>query len=323
MGLASLFKAWAAVLREQEDEVPAFHGFDKDPLSPLSETTPAEKYVLSSRVLKGLRFLFFVLCYLFELVWYRKDTERVIFVPGQYLQHLRDKALQELASESNKEDKPFISEGDILFSWWSRTMVSVLEPAPERTILLMNVFDTRPTLAEDLIPPNSAFLGNAVFSAFTILSARQVLEGPLSFVASKLRHSLEQQRTREQIQAFSAFQKRWFEKTGHMPIFGDPGMLLIVCSNWHKGRFFEVDFSAAAIAPGVPLTQRSNKLGRPSYINVTGHNRGMSTRNMGPVVGKDAAGNWWLAWTMRTDAWPAVEQQLRAMTDEDSGLDAS
>jgi len=324
MGLAGLFKAWTAVLRGQEDEVPAFHGFDKDPLVPLSETTPAEKYIFSGRVLKGLRMLIFVLHYIFELVWYRKDAERVVFISSQYLQYLREKVLQELDSESKKEEKSFVSESDILFSWWSQITLSALKPAPERMVLLMNVFDIRPTLAGDLVSPNSVFIANAFFPIYTFLSACQVLNGPLSFVASQLRRSLEQQRTREQVQAFAALQKRSLDKTGNALMIGYPSVLLIICSNWHKGRFFEVDFSAAVIAPGVPLTQRANKLGRPSYINVIRRNHGFSTpnRNGGPVIGKDAAGNWWLVWTMRTEAWPAVEKQLKAITNEESGLDA-
>ncbi|KAL1964981.1 hypothetical protein VTN77DRAFT_6181 [Rasamsonia byssochlamydoides] len=313
MGLARLFQAWTAVLRGQEDQVPPFLGFDKDPLASLGEGTSPKQYVLSNKVLKGLRMLIFVLRFIFELVWYR-DEERVVFIPGQFLQQMRDSALKELAAESSGESTPFVSEGDVLFSWWSRIMLSALKPAADRMIVLMNVFDIRPTLAEDHVPPNSAFVSNAVFTAVTFLSARQILEKPVSFVASRLRAALEQQRTKEQVQALAALQKAAVAKTGNLALFGDPGLLLITCSNWSKGRFFEIDFSSAVIAPGVPLSQRTNKLGRASYINSAVHRNGMPTRYCGAVFGKDAAGNFWSAWTMRTETWPKIEEQLKALS---------
>lgn len=67
----------------------------------------------------------------------------------------------------------------------------------------------------------------------------------------------------------------------------------------------------------MPLDKRSNQLGRPSYINVT-VTKAYATRNTGVVIGKDAAGNWWCLYTLRKSVWPAVEQQLRSMADEDA-----
>jgi hypothetical protein len=313
MSLAVLFKAWTAVLRGQEDEVPLFHNLDKDPLSSLSEMTPAKKHVLWGRVLKGLNMLPFIVRYIFELIWYREEEDRVIFVPGQFLQDMRSKVLQELTDESNGAKTHFVSDGDVLLSWWVRTMLSALRPGANRTVSIMNIFDIRPTIAEDVVPPGSVLTRNAIFASYTILSTRQILEQSLSYTAAQLRRCLEEQRTREQVQALAALLKEAIEKTGLPPVIGDSDTLLIVSSNWHKGRFFEVDFSAAAITPGVPVTERANKLGRPSYINVTSHSKGISTRNAGSIIGKDGAGNWWLAWSMRKAAWPAVDRQLSAI----------
>jgi len=313
LGLAALFKAWTAVLRGREDEVPLFHGFSKDPLAPLSEMTPPEKHVLSGRVLKGLGMLLFVVRFLFELIWHHKVEERIIFLPGRYLERMRENALQELAAENNGREKPFISEGDVIFAWWSRTVLSALRPALHRTIVLMNVFDIRPTLANEIIPSNCAFVANATSVAYTCLSARRILQEPLSFVASQLRRSLEQQRTRQQVEALAALQKQTVERTGQQPIIGDSNMLLIICSNWHKSRFFDVDFSPAVLVSGVPLIGRSNKLGRPSYINPTSHIHNLPLRNCGVVIGKDADGNWWLNLRMTTEAWAKIEKELSGL----------
>lgn len=315
MGMSSFFRAWTAVLRGEEDQVPPFVGFNKDPMASLSEATPPERYVYFGKVMKGLSLAMFVVRIIFDLIWHPQEEERVIFVPAEYLQQMRDSALQELAAESNEGRTPFVSEGDVLYSWLSRVVLSALKPAADRTVALLNVFDVRSTL-EDRFPPNSAYIGNAVVSAFTFVPARRILEAPLSFVASQLRAALEQQRTREQIQAYVAIHTRAVDKTGQVPLFGDAGMLLLSCTNWAKGRLFEIDFSSAVIAPGLPLSQRANKLGRASYINVVPHKNRIPTRNSVSVVGKDAAGNFWTILSMRKEAWPKVDEYLRALSED-------
>jgi hypothetical protein len=319
MGLASLFQGWTAVLRGQEDQVPPFVGFEHDPLVTLSEVTPPKPYLLAHKLLKGVSFVMFVFRYLFDLVWYRKDEERIIFLPEKYLQRMRDNAIERLALQSSADEKPFISESDVILSWWSRVVLKALEPASNRTIAIMNIFDCRPILAElGHVPSAGAgLIANAVFPTYTFLSARQILEEPLGFIASRIRQSLKQQRTNEQLHALAVIQKTTLEKAGHPAVFGDSSLLMIVFSNWGKARFFQVDFSAAVIASGIPLSQRANQLGRPSYINLTGHKNGFSTRNTGPVIGKDAAGNWWLSYTLRSGAWVKVQQQLKLMSERD------
>jgi hypothetical protein len=310
MGLACIFKAWTAVLRGKEAEVPPFHGFETDPLSSLSETTSSDRFICFNRMLTGINMFLFAARYVFELLWYRNDEYRVIFLPGKYLNHMRETVMQELAAEADGPETPFVSESDVLLAWWIRTTLSALDPAPDRMVQIMNIFDIRSKLTQELPTPDRTFVGNAIFASYTFLRVRQILDERLSFVASQIRSDLIQQRTREQIEASAALQKSVIDRTGHLSLFGQPDQILIACSNWNKGRFFEVDFSAAVIAPGCPVMDRANGLGKASYINTTGENSGMSLRNMGPVIGKDAAGNWWLAWNMHTEAWPVIEKQL-------------
>jgi hypothetical protein len=319
MGLASLVQGWTAVLRGKEDEVPLFVGFKHDPLAGLSKATQPQRYVFADKLLKGTGFFLFAFRYLFDLLWYRKDDERVIFLPAKYMQLMRDNAMEELASRNTGDKKPFVSESDVLLSWWIRVVLRALKPATSRTIAIMNLFDCRSILGElgHIPSAGAALIANAVFATYTFLSVRQVLEEPLSFVASRIRQSLEQQRNQEQLQALVAISKATTEKAGHPPVFGNSSVLMIVCSNWGKARMFQVDFSPAVLASGLPLSQRVNQPGRPSYINVTGTKNGFSTRNCGPVIGKDAAGNWWLSFTLRSEIWTAVDQQLRLMSKEE------
>lgn len=77
MGLRALFDAWILVLRGQEDQLPPFYGFDVDPVANLGDSSPAEPHVLAGRQLKGLSFFVFVVRYVFDLLWWRKDEQRM------------------------------------------------------------------------------------------------------------------------------------------------------------------------------------------------------------------------------------------------------
>lgn len=140
------------------------------------------------------------------------------------------------------------------------------------------------------------------------------MEESLGVLASRLRHSL------EQFEAVVPFGKTAIEELGHPPVFGDSRLLMISYGNWTKGHFFEVDFSSAVVASGMPFSQRTHKLGRPSYINADKVNSGLSCRNTGQVIGKDAAGNWWLMFTIRAGAWAGVEEQPRRMSRPDINI---
>lgn len=88
MGLHSILQGWSAVLRGQEDEVPILVGFNHDPLAGLSETKPSQPYIFADKLLLGVSWLIFAFHYLFELFWYRKEEERIIFLPALYLQRM-------------------------------------------------------------------------------------------------------------------------------------------------------------------------------------------------------------------------------------------
>jgi hypothetical protein len=55
--------------------------------------------------------------------------------------------------------------------------------------------------------------------------------------------------------------------------------------------------------------ERKTPVGRPSYMNYTGRMVGM--RGSGPVLGRDAQGNWWFQWALRKSLWAKVEERIR------------
>ncbi|KAH1550971.1 hypothetical protein KXX57_009062 [Aspergillus fumigatus] len=311
MGLSSFLKAWTAVMNGREDQVPTFQQIGEDPAARFTDRTPAGTYVNSSFLLTGVRLLGFIASYLFELVWHRGQNERVICIPGRCLDEMREQAMHELAQQNKEGPAPFLSESDVLLAWWLKALIKALNPSPNRLVSLLNVFDIRSTALQESSSTNTAFITNAALPAITFLRTKEILREPVSFIAFHIRQSLVQQRTLSQIEAFFAFDKSASEK--HPPVFGEPTSVLVCCSNWHRGRFFEVDFSSAVLAPGIPLHDRVHPLGRPSCVIPTHHSGGLSLRNVGPIIGKDASGNWWLSCTVRTSAWVGIEQELNAL----------
>lgn len=312
MGIATLMNAWSLVLSGQEDQISPFHGFDADPLVTLG-ALPVEQSALASRQATGFNTVGFVARYMFEQLWWPKEETRVVCLPDSYLQGMKQTAIQELATQNTSDSKPFLSDGDIISAWWTRLAIQHLPRTSTRTIVISNGFSLRGVLAKDLLPSGTAYMSNAVYAVFAFISASDVFNKPLSYVASQVRQSIQEQGTREQIEAFTALLKTAKEATGRAPIFGDSSTQMLNFSNWTKGRFFDVDFSAAAAKQDLPLMERPNALGRPSYVQVITHMDGFSGRYSFPIFGKDAAGNYWSAGTLRASQWPVFEEALMGM----------
>ncbi|RAK98676.1 squalene cyclase [Aspergillus ibericus CBS 121593] len=306
----TFFKAWIAVLRGREDEVPDFIPFDHDPLCTLGSSASAQRYSNFGRVVRGVGLVVFGLRYLFDLLWFWKEEEHPIRLPGRCVDRLRETARKELAAATpSGGEAPFVSEGDVVVAWWVRTMVTALNPRPHRTIMVMNVFNVWALFDEWFPTGGAGFIGNAFFYSYTLLVANQVLQDTkLGHVASRNRQALMEHRTRDQVQAMTAIQRASLTRTP--PVVGDANLLFMACTNQHKARYFELDFSAAVVSPGLPLSERPHALGRPSYINDIEHCRAYPTRNVVRIIGKDAAGDYWLLFKTRPAAWPAIHRQL-------------
>jgi hypothetical protein len=178
----------------------------------------------------------------------------------------------------------------------------------------MNVANLR-GLLPDQLPENTeaVYISNAAISAYTLTTSGALASMSVGELALRLRRDLQAQRTPEQARHFVAWQRELLKQTGRSPLVGSWNQTTVGFSNWHRGRFFDMDFSSAVLRPGTPLEKRANKLGQPSLILTNGHADGFSTRNIGPLIGKDAAGNWWIQCSMRTGAWAQVEKQFEKL----------
>lgn len=315
MGISSLFHAWTAVLRGDPDEtIPTPTGMFQrdDPLAALSKRIPPEKYVNYDQLLRGLGAIRLGVRFLLERLFYPREEERIVCVPAAYLVRLHAQAQQSLPS--TLDSKPaFVSPSDVLFAWWARTVFAALEPQSNQTALLANIFDIRKSLAEtDLLPPGRPYFGNALANAYTLLSVEQLLHDPLGHVALRIRKSLEQQRTVEQICAQAALNERAWAESAHPAYIGDGGTVFQVCANWNKAGLYSLDFSPA-------LTDvRTESNGKASFIHTTRCTQASSWRNIGVVLGQDSAGDWWISWNLRAALWAKVEGLMKGP----SGLQA-
>ncbi|KAI6788940.1 hypothetical protein KC332_g18036 [Hortaea werneckii] len=323
MGRHLLQRAWTAVLEGREQDVPPFRGYHEDPITPVIDQTPPEQYVLYDHLLRGFGFLMFVMYMILEFVWWPRQSSRIILLPGPYIQNLRQQALQDLQEQQQKsetnEPAPFVSEGDIIFAWLAKKTLQALGTNPSTPVNLTLILNLRGNSAlASAFPPGEAYIGNASLASTTLTTAREILHQPLSQTAARIRRDLEIQRTPENIRACLSLHRREVRSTGRSPLFGPGNQLMLSLSNWHRGRFFEQDFSAAAVADGVrkgggddsdsdrPLKTtptRAEQIGRPSFVGVTGHENGFRVRNAGPCLGRDARGDWWVSWALRDEAW--------------------
>lgn len=63
-----------------------------DPVANLGDSSLIEPYVLADRQLKGLSFFVFAVRYVFDLLWWRKDEQRIVCLPSSYLQEMKQTA---------------------------------------------------------------------------------------------------------------------------------------------------------------------------------------------------------------------------------------
>jgi hypothetical protein len=311
MGRRALFDAWISILNGRESEVKPLHGFDSNPLETVGSKI-TEPHALEHRQIKGFAFFMFALRMVYEFIWHSKEEFRVVCLPAVHMNSMKSTALSELATYSSDPDnKPFLSDGDIISAWWTRLACSMVPRSSKRSITIMNVFGMRGALAHDLLPADKAYIGNATHSVHAFVPADVLFSRPISYTASLVRRSIVEQGTRPQIEALAAMARQSYIDANRPPIFGDGTTKLIVFSNWTKARFFELDFSATVVKQGIPLEERKYGLGKPRYLHAHAYTNNLPVRNAFQISGKDAEGNYWFSGTMRTETWKQVEEEFK------------
>ncbi|KAH8178379.1 transferase family protein [Sarocladium implicatum] len=287
MGQSALLEAWTSKLNGQALKTPI--GSESDLLVPFG-TAPRESYKLEDRRMSIAGLMLYAARNAVDLVW-RRHENRI-----------------ELAAREDAESTPgntWISEGDVLCAWWTRVMLPQLSIHPERTVLLNNAFSLRKPLENDLLPADCPYLSNAVGFINVLMSAKEILENPVSHLAGEIRRCINEQGTRPQVEAFAAMVRESANKLP--PFFGDSGMHMITYSNWAKAKLYNVDFSSAVLSSESKRSDDS-RVGRPSYTQSL--QMGVTVPNGFPIMGKDLDGNYWLSGYMQEITWVKIEEEL-------------
>ncbi|OAA66558.1 Chloramphenicol acetyltransferase-like domain protein [Niveomyces insectorum RCEF 264] len=296
----SLLDAWTLMLQGREHEIP-------EPLAPDNYILehcgkkPTERHVLADLHVSTPGLVWWALQNVYNLA-IRPQEHRMVCVPAAYLAKLRETALAELRANAHAGDdgnEMFVSEGDVLVAWFARLAISNLPRDSERTIAVQQAYQWR-TVLTDLIPDNRPFLSNCVGFLVTLLPAKDILQKPLSSLASNIRKSIREQGSREQVEAYTAL-IREDPSNRAPPFFGNSSMQLLMLSNWQKANMYGTDLSAATARPRTtPLT--------PSFVQSAQGPYSFSDGII--IVGKDAEGNYWLSGNRAKGLWGQMAKMM-------------
>ncbi|KAK8078872.1 hypothetical protein PG994_002679 [Apiospora phragmitis] len=312
LGAQGLFRGWMLVLQGRQDEIPPVCGFDQDLLKGLGKE-PTEKHK----------------CHHLRMV---KKDESSAFREG-FVQQLRQSALDELAAQAGGKGaggaggdaaKPWISEGDVLVAWWTRYATLHLRHRPDQTINVGNAYNIRRVLSGNLLPAGHAYLSNASLGLFMLPQVRDVFGRPLSWLAAQMRRSIVETGTRAQIEALVAEVMPDWTRPATFRMYGDPGMHMVVFTNWTQAQFYQVDLAPAAAAvgdkkkavdqPGQGQQQQQQQQQQPvvpSFVSYRISSTFWPMRDSFCIIGKDSAGRYWLGGALQKGLWAKIDSELQ------------
>ncbi|KHN95518.1 Chloramphenicol acetyltransferase-like domain protein [Metarhizium album ARSEF 1941] len=313
MSLQGLLRAWSLVLAGKDDQVPALLGAKDDVLyAAAQDAAPGDEWVLRHTILTGLRFLLFVVQFLWSVLTERTVECRAICLPKSAMATLRRQALDEAAvAKPGQGSDPWISEGDVIMAWGIR-MTALAQPSP-RPVNGMGALDMRSRIPE-FTNSKGVYIQNLVIGSSVQLSKDDARQ-PLGVIASRCREALATQATAPQLRSF-LFALRTVWDAGKDPILlpGAWNGELFTISNWTKGNFVNLlDFSPAVIKTGQADDARTNPSGTMIYHQffVLGHDA--TLRNVIAVLGKDRLDNYWMMGYFPTRTWAVIEKEMEKM----------
>jgi hypothetical protein len=130
----AILDAWNLVMLGREDQIPTPVSYREDALKNLG-TNPLSPHALADRKTSTLGMIRWALSNITDL-FFRNQETRIICLPAGFVENLHAVAMKELVSSSPGpgEERPFVSEGDILTAWVARLAVSHLSQYPDRTV---------------------------------------------------------------------------------------------------------------------------------------------------------------------------------------------
>ncbi|KAM0197876.1 hypothetical protein ACHAPI_004608 [Fusarium lateritium] len=298
IGMQGLVDGWVRAMEGRE--IPEQQGYDYDPLGELGKH-PKDRHILAGQRMTTASLLTYGFKNGYNLTIGAKET-RMVCIPGWFLKNLCASALEELTAAG--VENPFLTENDVLVAWWSRIAISHLPPDSNRPVTIQVGMSLRKSLEKDLLVPDKPFISNCFGFANLLLSARDLKQSPTGDVAFRMRTALDEQRTREQVEAYQAMV---LDSVAPLPVFmGTGNTYQMSYSNWTRAGLYAADFSTAAVTPrDTPLY--------PSYI---AHCQVPFKFPEGfIIVGKDMKENTWLCAYRIQGLWDKIEKELEALND--------
>jgi hypothetical protein len=309
MGQQALLNAWSMVLAGRESEVPPVLGARDDILGALIDA-PAQKseeHVLKSKQLKGLALAKFGAS--FDILTGPLPETRTVCLSKRAMTNLRSQALEDLPSSDGDEEKPFISDGDVLTAWMVRAVAMTLtRPCPVTALHTINARFRLPSLKN----AKGVYLQNMLVSGFTIFPS-DIASGPMGPIALCNRQHLVQQAT--ELQVLGSLREQRLAGDTSTLIYSDADALLLPFTDWTKAKLFSVaDFSPAVIRAGESSQTRCNPSGTPVSHHATARRPNPSARLFVSIMGTDYGENCWLTLTLSPLVWKNIERSLQELT---------
>lgn len=187
-----------------------------------------------------------------------------------------------------------------------------MPPKRELSVLTLQPLSQNAVSARKILDPEfgsstTPYISNIFSLLYSLIPAKTLLSRPVSWLASEIRRSIVEQRTRSQAEAYWALQRRSPGRV--MPFFGNAGMHLITLSNWTIANFYGHDFSPARLQPadqGKPLY--------PSYVQALQLPFSFPEGTL--IIGKDQTGNYWMYGFRVKGLWAKVEEALAQINME-------
>ncbi|KAJ2902537.1 uncharacterized protein MKZ38_000502 [Zalerion maritima] len=313
MGQQALLHGWSLVLAGRESEVSPMLGAREDAICAAADAAAGgkEEFRLKQKQLRGWALLMFGLRFAWGLLRNRAVETRTVFLPERVVAELRRQAGGDLAARNRGEEKPFISEGDVLTAWAARAVASSL-PRP-RPVTVLHALNARFRLSS-LAQTPGVYVQNMAVAAFTFLPP-EVAGGLLGPIALENRRHLMDQSTEGQVLAFLRELRRG-SKTGSDPtlVCGESDALLMPFTNWTRAAIFRAaDFSPAVVRAGETEPSRSNPAGTVVFHHTQSMRPGPAVRNVVVVLGKDHSDNYWLTGILLPAAWAKIEEDMKKM----------
>lgn len=239
--------------------------------------------------------------------WRYRTASRIVCVPGAFWAEQCKNAIEKIRADTGN-DKVFVSDNDVLTAWFMRLAVSSFPENSNRTVRIMNAFALTTVLGNDHLSSAKVYSSNAATEIYAFLTIRDFFTKPLSYAAYAVQRSMMEGGTWEQVEALAGMKRQCLAH----PIFGDVSMETISYSNWAKGKYLETDFSAAIVKEGCPRATRAEKPGFASMVQFNAWSTKFDLRNLLPIMGKDAAGNYWSQGPLRDVVWNGIDKELNA-----------